>query len=82
MDPLKIPELLRKYGQSLAFTAYGTPFFTYKYKKTGLAEKDAEVLLGKTEELLEDMKILLPDKKGSPEDHESENNETQKGGNI
>lgn len=82
VDPLKIPELLRKYGQSLAFTAYGTPFFTYKYKKTGLAEKDAEVLLGKTEELLEDMKILLPDKKGSPEDHESENNETQKGGNI
>ena len=61
VDPLKIPELLRKYGQSMAFTAYGQPFLTYKYKKTGLAEKDAELLLGRTEELLEEMKILLPD---------------------
>ncbi len=61
VDPLKIPELLRKYGQSMAFTAYGQPFLTYKYKKTGLAEKDAELLLGRTEELLEEMRILLPD---------------------
>ena len=60
VDPLKIPELLKKYGQNLAFTAYGTPFFTYKYKKTGLVETDAELLLGKTEELLKDMELLLP----------------------
>lgn len=60
VDPLKIPELLKKYGQSLAFTAYGTPFFTYKYKKTGLIETDAELLLGKTEELLKEMELLLP----------------------
>ncbi len=60
VDPLKIPELLKKYGQSLAFTAYGTPFFTYKYKKTGLVETDAELLLGKTEELLKEMELLLP----------------------
>ena len=59
VDPLKIPELLKKYGQSLAFTAYGTPFFTYKYKKTGLIETDAELLLGKTEELLKEMELLL-----------------------
>ena len=59
VDPLKIPELLKKYGQSLAFTAYGTPFFTYKYKKTGLVETDAELLLGKTEELLKEMELLL-----------------------
>lgn len=59
VDPLKIPELLKKYGQNLAFTAYGTPFFTYKYKKTGLVETDAELLLGKTEELLKDMELLL-----------------------
>ncbi len=61
VDPLRIPELLRKYGQSLAFTAYGTPFFTYKYKKTGLAETDAELLLAGTEDLLEEMKLLLPE---------------------
>ena len=60
VDPLKIPELLRKYGQSLSFTAYGAPFFTYKYRKTGLVEKDAELLLGRTEELLKDMELLLP----------------------
>lgn len=59
LNPLGIPELLEKYGQDLTFTAYGTPFFTYKYKKTGLAETDAELLLGRTEELLRDMEILL-----------------------
>ena len=59
LDPAGIPVLLKKHGQSLAFTAYGTPFFTYKYKKTGLVETDAELLLGKTEELLEEMQKLL-----------------------
>ncbi|MCM1027426.1 MAG: transcription-repair coupling factor [Roseburia sp.] len=61
VDPLKIPALLRKYGQSLAFTAYGTPFFTYKYRRTGLVEKDAELLLGRTEELLGEMRMILPE---------------------
>lgn len=61
VDPLKIPQLLRKYGSDMAFTAYGQPFLTYKYKKTGLVEKDAELLLGRTEELLEEMRILLPE---------------------
>ncbi len=58
LDPARVPELLRKYGRDLAFTAYGKPFLTCKYKKTGLVEKDAELLLCKTEELLEEMKIL------------------------
>ena len=58
LDPARVPELLKKYGKDLAFTAYGKPFLTCKYKKTGLVEKDAELLLGKTEELLEEMKIL------------------------
>lgn len=62
VDPLKIPELLKKYGQSLTFTAYGTPFFTYKYKKTGLVETDAELLLGRTEELLQEMELLLTER--------------------
>lgn len=61
VDPLKIPELLQKHGQSLSFTAYGTPLLTYKYRKTGLLETDAELLLGKTEELLEEMRLLLPE---------------------
>ena len=37
-------------------------FFTYKYKKTGLVETDAELLMGKTEELLEEMKELVLEK--------------------
>lgn len=61
VNPLKIPELLEKYGKDLAFTAYGTPYFTYKYKKTGLVETDAELLLSRTEELLEEMGALLED---------------------
>lgn len=59
IDAVKIPDFMKKYDQSLSFTAYGTPFFTYKYKKTGLVETDAELLLGKTEELLADMEMLL-----------------------
>ena len=61
IDPAGIPGMLKKHGQNLAFTAYGNPFFTYKYKKTGLVETDAELLLNKTEELLEEFKgVLLP----------------------
>lgn len=59
VDPAGIPQLLKKYGKDLAFTAYGNPFFTYKYKKTGLVETDAELLLNKTEELLQEMQPLL-----------------------
>ncbi len=59
IDPSGIPALLKKYGSDLAFTAYGNPFFTYKYKKTGLVETDAELLLHMTEELLGEMKSLL-----------------------
>lgn len=64
VDPLGIPKILEKYGKDLAFTAYGTPFFTYKYEKTGLVETDAELLLNKAEELLEGMEILLPATEG------------------
>lgn len=62
INPAGIPDLLKKYGQSLAFTAYGNPFFTYKYKKTGLVETDAELLLSMTEELLGKMAELLTPK--------------------
>ncbi|MBO5336618.1 MAG: transcription-repair coupling factor [Lachnospiraceae bacterium] len=59
VNPAKIPEMLKKYGQNLTFTAYGNPFFTYKYKKTGLVETDAELLLDMTEKLLVEMKLLI-----------------------
>ncbi len=59
INPAGIPDLLKKYDKKLAFTAYGNPFFTYKYKKTGLVETDAELLLSVTEELLVEMRKLL-----------------------
>lgn len=59
IDVVKIPEMLRKYKEQLTFTAYGNPFFTYKYRKVGIIEKDGELLLENTEKLLEDMKQLL-----------------------
>ncbi len=61
VDPGRIPALLKKYGQSLSFTAYGNPFFTYKYKKTGLVETDGELLLDMTEKLLTEMRALMAD---------------------
>ena len=59
VNPQKIPEILGLYGKDLSFTAYGIPSFTYKYKKTGLVETDAELLMDKTEELLEKMRPLV-----------------------
>ncbi|MCM1568676.1 MAG: transcription-repair coupling factor, partial [Roseburia sp.] len=52
INPAGIPGLIEKYGRALSFTAYGTPYLTYKYKRTGLVETDAELLLGMTEEIL------------------------------
>ncbi len=63
LEPEKIPPLLKKYGKNLGFTAYGNPSFVYKYKKTGLLEKDEELLLDSTEKLLKEMSILLPQNK-------------------
>ena len=59
IDPTGIPILLQKVGKDMSFTAYGNPYLTYKYKKTGLVETDAELLLGKTKEILAVMKQLL-----------------------
>ncbi len=57
VNPNCIPRLLHKY--ELAFTAYGKLYFTYKYKKTGLVEKDAELVMDKTEELLKQMQSVF-----------------------
>ncbi|MCM1551297.1 MAG: transcription-repair coupling factor [Butyrivibrio sp.] len=59
INPAGIPELLERVGKELSFTAYGNPYFTYKYRKTGLLEKDAQFLLDKTGELLTMMSDLL-----------------------
>lgn len=61
VNPAKIPEVLHKFGQSLTFTAYGKPSFTYKYKKTGLIEKDAELLMERTEDFLREAEVFLED---------------------
>lgn len=59
-----IQALLIQYKDKMSFTAYGAPFLTYRYKKTGIIEKDAQQLLSLTEELLDKMqKVLLKDKK-------------------
>ena len=55
----QIPELIKKHKEYLSFTAYGNPFFTYRYYKSGVVEKDAEMLLTTTENLLKDMKVCL-----------------------
>jgi transcription-repair coupling factor (superfamily II helicase) len=59
LNPKGVPDLVKKYKDRLLFTAYGTPYFTYKYYRTGLVEKDAELLLADTEMLLGEMKELL-----------------------
>ena len=59
INPAKIPIFLKLYGGKMNFQAKGTPSFTCGYKKTGIIEKDAEILLQLTEKILEDMKILL-----------------------
>ncbi len=59
VEPAGIPPLLKAHGPNLSFTAYGPPFFTYRYKKTGLVEKDEELLLETVEGLLKDMQAYL-----------------------
>ncbi len=57
----QIPELLQKHKNKLQFDAKGTPTFRYRYKKYGMVERDEELMLTLTEELLHDMQeILLP----------------------
>lgn len=39
IDPTGIPAFLKSHKDRLFFTSYGSPFFTWKYEKTGLVEK-------------------------------------------
>ena len=53
-----IPIVLSKYPR-LNFQPKGTPEFIFRYKKCGMVERDAEMLLGYTEELLGAMGEVL-----------------------
>ncbi|MGN1205251.1 MAG: transcription-repair coupling factor, partial [Lachnospiraceae bacterium] len=59
IDPTGIPAFLKRHKDRLMFTSYGSPFFTWKYEKTGLMEKDAELLLTDTEKLLQEMTEVM-----------------------
>ncbi len=59
VNPDGVPALMALYPQVLSFTAYGSPYFTLKYKKTGLVETDERLLLAKTEEMLVHMKEVF-----------------------
>ena len=54
----RLPLILEKYQGVLQFSAKGTPTFVLKYKKYGLVEKEADLMIEHTQRLLNDMKIL------------------------
>ena len=59
IKPEMIPEFLNSYGDEMTFSAKGIPTFTYRYQKTGLVEKDADLLLQLVEDLLRQMQFVL-----------------------
>ena len=54
----RLPILLEKYKGVLSFTAKGTPNFVLKYKKYGLVEKEADLMISHTRQILNEMKLL------------------------
>lgn len=54
----RLPYLLQKYKGALQFTAKGIPNFVLKYKKYGLVEKEAELMIGHVRKVLKDMEML------------------------
>ena len=59
LDGAKIPDVMLNVGKNLKFSQYGKPSFIYKYEKEILAEKEEAQILSLTEELLNEMNILL-----------------------
>ena len=60
--PVKVENMdkfLKTYGTSLQFVTTGQPGFVLRYPKHGLVEKDEELILDKTEQLLLDMEVLF-----------------------
>ena len=54
----RLPDLMAKYKGVLEFSAKGTPNFVLKYKKYGLIEKEAELMMAHTGKVLADMALL------------------------
>ena len=62
--PEQIPAFMKSFKGSMSFTPAGTPTFTYRVVLTGMVEKDAQIILGACEEVLERMeRELYPAKK-------------------
>ncbi|MBR4276986.1 MAG: transcription-repair coupling factor, partial [Lachnospiraceae bacterium] len=61
LDAAKVPDVMLKVGKNLKFNHYGKPAFLYSYEKETLVEKEEEQLLRLTEQLLDEMKILIPE---------------------
>ena len=54
----RLPKLMAKYKGILEFSAKGTPNFVLKYKKYGLIEKEAELMISYTNKILADLDLL------------------------
>lgn len=54
----KLPKFLEKRKNTLEFSAKGTPSFTLKYKKCGIAGKEAELMIKNVNGVLADMADL------------------------
>ncbi len=61
VDTAKIPLLINEYAGALRFTATAEPEFTLLYEIHGLTEQDEELLLSKSEELMESFRMLFPE---------------------
>ena len=55
INPGAIPGFLGKCGPSMTFSHKGTPYFMYKFKKTGVIETDEEKQLQLADSLLDEM---------------------------
>lgn len=55
----KVPALLAAYKDKMYFDPKGVPSFRYRYRKIGIVEKDEELLLSLTEQLLEEAFPML-----------------------
>lgn len=59
INPAGIPKLNEEYKDKMSFAAYGSPTLTIRYRKSGLIEKDAKLLLDLTEQVLSKMQQVL-----------------------
>ncbi len=55
INPDLIPAFVKSFKGSMTFAPMGNPTFTYRCTLTGMVEKDAQIILGACEEILERM---------------------------